>query len=296
MREPDCRFVQFPHPGGEHHPATDDMPWNVAPHRRKFLLSPGRYLDAHRRVRTGQLVVWGEWEPPSQIVRRWPREERLARALHRPYWIQPDHAGPRQNTDPWIWGTQMLYSNCKQIAGPHRVPTSMQDLPTGSVICFGSTIEGQFCIDTLLVVATREPWVLADAARLHVTAAFKTCTGGSHRLRDRRAHRPHPLPRRDHRPPGARHVQLRPRATRRHPRPPLRPPTHPPARVDQPTNRQSTWGSKRPLSASEVRNAWNEVRRQVLDAGLVFAVNLETLPSETVRTHSLAQVEPAADR
>jgi hypothetical protein len=32
-----CFFVQFPHPGGEHNPPTDIMPWNVHDHRRKFL-------------------------------------------------------------------------------------------------------------------------------------------------------------------------------------------------------------------------------------------------------------------
>ena len=155
----------------------------------------------------------------------------------------------------------------------------MQDLPTGSVICFGSTIEGQFCIDTLLVVATREPWVPADAARLHVTAAFKTCTGGSITASGTDAHTDLTLYRGatiDHRVHGMySFVPALPTATHdpRFARPPISLP-----RLIKPTNRQSTWGSKRPLSASEVRNAWNEVRRQVLDAGLVLAVNLETPP------------------
>jgi len=39
-------FVQFPHPGGEHHPPSDDMPWNVGGHRRKYLRGPGRHVDA----------------------------------------------------------------------------------------------------------------------------------------------------------------------------------------------------------------------------------------------------------
>jgi len=67
-------------------------------------------------------------------------------------------------------------------------------------------------------------------------------------------------------------------------RPPIRLP-----RLIKPTNRQSTWGSKRPLSASEVRNARNEVRRQVLDAGLVLAVNLETPPKRKRCAHNASR-------
>lgn len=40
-------FVQFIHPGGEHRPDRDGrMEWNTGPHRRKFLTSPGRFLQA----------------------------------------------------------------------------------------------------------------------------------------------------------------------------------------------------------------------------------------------------------
>ena len=166
----------------------------------------------------------------------------------------------------------------------------MQDLPTGSVICFGSTIEGQFCIDTLLVVATRERWVPADAARLHVTAAFKTCTGESITASGTDAHTDLTLYRGatiDHRVHGMySFVPALPAATHdpRFARPPIRLP-----RLIKPTNRQSTWGSKRPLSASEVRNARNEVRRQVLDAGLVLAVNLETPPKRKRCAHNASR-------
>lgn len=51
------RFVQFPHPGGEHVPAMDEMPWNVGPHRRHFLISRGRYPDWRRRCRDDELVL-----------------------------------------------------------------------------------------------------------------------------------------------------------------------------------------------------------------------------------------------
>jgi hypothetical protein len=94
--------VQFPHPGGEHSPAIDDMPWNVDAHRRKFLLTPGSYLDSDGRLESGEVTLWGEWEPPSPIIRRWPPDGRQPRALHRPYWTRSAAGGFRQNTDPWI--------------------------------------------------------------------------------------------------------------------------------------------------------------------------------------------------
>jgi hypothetical protein len=90
--------------------------------------------------------------------------------------------GFRQNTDPWVWGDRMIYSNCKQVFGPERRPTFMQRLTQrltrGSVIRFGSTIDGEFCVDTVFVVASAEPWVPAEVADLDVEDAFKTCTGG----------------------------------------------------------------------------------------------------------------------
>jgi hypothetical protein len=85
----------------------------------------------------------------------------------------------------------MIYSACKQIVGPDRLRTSMQDLPIDSVICFGSTIDYAFCVDTVF--------------------------------------------------------------------------------------------AKRPLPVSCVRDAWREVRRQVLDAGLVLAVSLKIPPKRAVQ-------------
>ena len=287
MREPDCRFVQFPHPGGEHNPPTPDMPWNVADHRRKFLLTAGRYLDANDDLGSGELAVWGEWEPPSRVVQRWPADGHLSRALHRPYWIQP--AGSRswqfrQNTDPWIWGDRMLYSNCKQIVGPHRLRTSMQNLPIGTVICFGSTIDREFCVDTVLVVGSAEPWVPAEASRLRASTAFKTCTGDSITAGRTDAYADLTLYRgatTEHRVHGMySFVPALPLDSddSRFPRPPIRLPG-----LINPASRQSTWGSKRPLSSAVVRDAWNLVREQVFAAGLVLAVTLKTPPKHGVR-------------
>jgi hypothetical protein len=268
------------------------MPWNVGDHRRKYLRGPGRYVDADDHVSHSDLVFWGEWEPPSGIERRWPAHGRLPRALHRPYWIRPAAGGSRQNTDPWVFGERMRYSNCKQIVGPRRRGTSMQKLPTGSVICFGSTMDHEFCVDTVFVVASAEPWTPADVADIEVDTAFAVCTAGSIKAGGTDAHA---------------HLTLYRGATVEDPvhgmhsfvpalpvgdeTPRFARPVVRLAGLINPASKQSTWGSKRPLPMSAVRHAWEAIRHQIHATGLVLAVKLDTPPEEAVNT-----VMPASRR
>jgi hypothetical protein len=169
----------------------------------------------------------------------------------------------------------MFYSCCKQIVGKHRRPTSMQRLTRGSVICFGSTVDGTFCVDTVLVVASAERWTAVDVGRLEANEAFIMCTAGAIAnspdaevgltlYRGATIERPVDdmfsfVP--------ARRVDD---AAPRFPRPPINMPG-----LINPANRQSTWGSKRPLDIETVRAAWGRVRDQVIEAGLVPAISLE---------------------
>jgi hypothetical protein len=258
-----------------------------------FLLTRGRYLDAADRLHRGRLTIWGEWEPPSRVVRRWPADGRLPRVLHDPYWFRPGGtAGPRQNTDPWVFGETMLYSNCKQIVGPQRRRTTMQELTPGSVICFGSTIDGQFCLDTVLVVGRAEPWVPAEADSLDAGDAFAVCAGGSITASGTDAQVDLTLYRGAtvKEPVGGMFSFVPARPARDVDARFTRPAIHLPELIN-PSNRQSTWGSRRPLPASTVRRAWDSVRRQVLASGAVLAVRLDTPAEEaagrvpsTVRT------------
>lgn len=146
-------IVQFPHPGGEHVPRTDAMAWNKGSHRRKFLRSHGSTVSPQGVTEfEGQLAFWGEWEPPSTIERRWSSAPELPTVLHLPCWNQPATTGTRQNTDPWVFGSSFLYSNCKQLT-PGERPSALQRLARGSLILFGSARDGQFVLDTVLVVA-----------------------------------------------------------------------------------------------------------------------------------------------
>jgi hypothetical protein len=134
-------------------------------------------VHGRRRVPTDSVVAfWGEWEPPSDIVSRWNEAGSLPQVLHRPFWIRPAGGDDSwQNTDPWVFGDRMIFSNCRQ-ATPKGRPNAMQSLTRGSVVCFGSSTAGKFCVDTVMVIASVETWVPASGADLGAGDAFQACT------------------------------------------------------------------------------------------------------------------------
>ena len=152
-------FVQFMHQGGEHQP--DDgcfKSWNRDKHKRKFMVSQGRYVRRGSKGATadrweeesGELAFWGEWEPQSEVICRidgpkphWPR------FLYRPFYVVPAWYKGLQNTDPLVFGG-FFYGNCMQ----HRKgrPTQLCHLENGSVVLFGSHASGNFILDTVFVV------------------------------------------------------------------------------------------------------------------------------------------------
>lgn len=187
---------------------------------------------------------------------------------------------PRQNTDPWVFGKRMFYSNCRQLTSPGRSPTSMQALPRGSVICFGSTKDHECCVDTVFVVGSAESWTPAEAATLDVDDAFRVCTAesvaaGRDAQADLTLYRGATLD-------DAVHgmysfVPALPVAGDDPPRF-----ARPVMRLDgliNPASEQSTWGSHRSTPVAAVRDAWETVRDQVLAADLMLAVYL--LPRHT---------------
>jgi hypothetical protein len=232
------------------------------------------------------LVFWGEWEPPSRVEQWWLKSGRLPRFLHRPHWVVPGGDGYRQNTDPWIWGDQMIYSCCKQTADGRA--TAMQRLDRGSVICFGSKIDGAFCLDTVFVIASAELWAAADAEEMDLDDAFRTCTASTIVSGERAAARAQPsctpaepLPLVLYR--GATYddpvdgmfsfvpARLADADLVRFVRPSLELPDD----LLRPAS-QNFWGALRALPIGEVRAAWERVGMQVLAADLVLATWLQT--------------------
>ena len=152
-------FVQFPHPGREHRPAGKEMPWNTGDHARKFLVSQADFVD-DGRVESGSIGFWGEWEPQSRVVAEFRgRAPQAPRYVHEPYLQVPTDEGQRQNTDPLVFGDCFRYSNCRQ-------PTNrkLRHLAPGSLVLFGSTVAGEFVLDTFLVVGGHRDYFVPDSA------------------------------------------------------------------------------------------------------------------------------------
>lgn len=144
-------IVQFPHPGRESRVerGTEVVPWNTGDHGRKFMQSHGTlYESTGFGAFRGDLVFWGEWEAGSEIRASWQPEWPLPTYLHRPVvGVVPD--GFRQNTDPFVFGQAFKYAICRQLRN-----RKLQALLPGSLILFGSTVAGQFVLDTLFVCAS----------------------------------------------------------------------------------------------------------------------------------------------
>jgi hypothetical protein len=132
------------------------MRWNTGDHARKFMETEATHMTGAEAgtERRGRVVFWGEWEGPSLVVRKWPKNGEQPRFLHQPFWEHPTIAGSRQNTDPWVFGDYFRYSNCKQLTD-RRKPTAMQGLTPGSLVLFGSARGGGFVLDTVFVIGQR---------------------------------------------------------------------------------------------------------------------------------------------
>ena len=156
------KIIQFTHPGQEH--APDDKKngnfkeWNKSAHKRKFLKCQGEYVE-NGELNKGELIFWGEWEPPSKVERFSLSPNLAPQWLHTPVLpsiIPSPNQGFLQNTDPFIFGDTFKYFICKQYN--KNGTNQLSKLEKGSLILFGST-HGKlressfFQLDTVFVVA-----------------------------------------------------------------------------------------------------------------------------------------------
>jgi hypothetical protein len=146
------KFVQFHHFGGEHEPSQGDhIDWNTGEHLRKFLETPGSWLDRDGTRDNGKIWLWGEWEPESEVIHRFQRYGGgFPRYLWRPYWSPRRNYGQCVNTDPMIFGG-FYYADCQQWRN-----RGLRDLLDGSVIVFGSRLENEWVLDTVFVVSNKK--------------------------------------------------------------------------------------------------------------------------------------------
>ena len=287
-------LVQFPHPGGEHNPGeARRQPWNTGDHRRKFLQGPGRYLGTDGALVEAALAFWGEWEAPSYVVKSWSAEEDdLPRFLHAPVWERPRFNGPRQNTDPWVFGDCFRYSNCKQLSQP-----ALQNLAPGSVILFGSSKDPRsnrtrFLLDTVFVVGEeRQRYRPADPPA--TDEVFRVCTVES-LATDSDGNMCGSV-----KPCGATNswFTLYNGATNENPIDGMycfvpcrrvdredfrfdRPKLSLPVEIVNPRSAQSPKGADRPLPRWQIRNFWMNVRDHIRAAGCLEGVHFSTPPED----------------
>jgi hypothetical protein len=164
------RIIQFMHPGGEVTVRRDgSKPWNEGMHRRAFLRA-SQALTADLtggQTRHDEVVLWAEWEAEATAVQTaaldgagghdWLSENILTPIARPP----PADARNPQNTDPFVFGPTFLYCCCKQVRA-NGSATILRALSPGSLVIFGSQLDGVFVLDTVFVVADGEDY---DAAR-----------------------------------------------------------------------------------------------------------------------------------
>ena len=183
------RVLMLTHPGGEHVPPARSgrgevlYPWNTnSAHRRKFLICGARLAEAHgggygMASEARQVALWGEWEPPSMAMRQSSSQEPMTPgAWHRPLLDKTSLNDPprdAQNTDPWIFGPVMRYSNCRQTRH-----AALRELNAGDVLFFGSLKRRDrhgaradrfgFFLDTVFVVGKSAPHPQPTEERDHL--------------------------------------------------------------------------------------------------------------------------------
>jgi hypothetical protein len=271
-------LVHFPHPGREHNPGgVSRQPWNTGEHRRKFLRTSGRYVAADGSLVEAPVAFWGEWEAPSYVIARWPKEDELPTFLHDPVWEDPTFPGFRQNTDPWVFGDYFHYSNCHQLN-----QVGLRKLPAGSLILFGSSMGvrskfgPRFVLDTVFVVGSQSD-SFSPAHPPRTEEAFRICTvdalgtgvdastkftlyrGATYEASINGTYSFVPCRRVE----GKRFRFSRPSLSL-------------PADCLNPRNWRTPSGANRQLSLQDIRKYWGYVREQVIEAGCFIGVHLST--------------------
>ena len=159
-------IIQFFHPGGEHRPDSDCKTyksWNMGAHKRKFMKSKGTYIE-NGKEKKGELLFWGEWEPPSNVEKLLIKTE-PPKYLHSPLLPSQNKIKKYQregyaNTDPFIFGDCFKYAICMQESRP-----SLKNLEDGSLILFGSRVNFRFVIDTVFVVKRSQEYTTPVGSR-----------------------------------------------------------------------------------------------------------------------------------
>ncbi|MDY0083329.1 MAG: hypothetical protein RBR74_09125 [Ignavibacteriaceae bacterium] len=172
------KIIQFTHPGGEHKPDERNgglKSWNTGSHKRKYMLSSGKYI-LNEKILKGDLLFWGEWEPPSSVIKLNKTNFYEPLWLHKPLLplelpLSNGYQKSYQNTDPFVFGKSFKYLVCKQFKPKTLKTTQLAKLDKGSVILFGSTAGKNrgtsfFQLDTVFVISKYIDYDISDPEAL----------------------------------------------------------------------------------------------------------------------------------
>jgi len=126
---------------------NDTLPNGKQPHYRKFIRSNGEFVaNMNSKPQNSNLIFWGEWEGNS-IFNPINNGQNTPNGIHEPFHSVVVRGF--QNTDPYVFGNYFKYAICSQKG-------IMCNLPTGSLILFGTTTNIGFLLDTVFVVKSHE--------------------------------------------------------------------------------------------------------------------------------------------
>tara|TARA_B110000503_G_C7162418_1_gene420271 strand:+ start:3271 stop:4179 length:909 start_codon:yes stop_codon:yes gene_type:complete len=156
-------IVQFSHPGAEYIPykkredpnivfdnslkISGRRKWNnLKSHKRKFIQSIGNFISEDNILhKDKKLTFWGEWEAESNF--KMINDNDTPRFVHYPI-LDTTYNGPtKHNTDPFVFGNNFWYTNCKQNSRPF-----LQRMSKNSIILFGTEGKTNFKLDTVFVI------------------------------------------------------------------------------------------------------------------------------------------------
>ena len=156
-------IVEFSHPGAEYVPykkkedpnivfdnsskISGRRKWNnLKSHKRKFIQSIGNFISEDNILhKDKKLTFWGEWEAESNF--KMINDNDTPRFVHYPI-LDKTYNGPtKHNTDPFVFGDNFWYTNCKQSSRPF-----LQRMSKNSIILFGTESKTNFKLDTVFVI------------------------------------------------------------------------------------------------------------------------------------------------
>ena len=126
------------------------------PHARKYLITSGHYINKDEElIKDKEIGFWGEWEAPSKFIKNSDNTVFEPKYFHYPVKLDKKDNPYCINTDPCVFGSNFVYSNCRQNTTVAR-NTQLKNLEPGDMIIFGGFKKKNnkfvLLIDTVFVV------------------------------------------------------------------------------------------------------------------------------------------------